>query len=230
MTHSLSIGAGRVGSLFVSALVLLFAVGCASSTDKVLIQKSKESRFFTPTNFNGDTRLPVNLRRVVLLPVYGGSIVPLETAATIEEVFAVELQKELRFEVVRFSRAECQRRFGMPAFSSVGALPNNFLSVLARDFAADAVLFVDITAYRGYRPLVLGVRAKLATLEQTRLVWTFDEIFSADDPKVGNSVRQYYGAADPSGIPLDARHGGLQSPSKFAAYVAAAAFDTLPPR
>ena len=92
------------------------------------------------------------------------------------------------------------------------------------------MLFVDLTAYRAYRPLTLGVRAKLATVDQTRLLWTFDEIFSMDDPGVANSVRKFYHGADASGVPLDPGRGALQSPSKFAAYVAAATFNTLPPR
>ncbi|MEO6994234.1 MAG: hypothetical protein ABI273_11430 [Lacunisphaera sp.] len=192
--------------------------------------KAKGNEFFTPTNFTGDTRLPVNLHRVLLLPVYGGTIVPPETAASIEAIFATELQKQMRFEVVRFTREDCMRDFGSPAFSSVGALPHDFLTTLGRQYAADAVLFIDVTSYQGYRPLVLGIRSKLATVEQTRLLWSFDQIFSADDAAVGNSVRHYYGAADPSGIPVDASHAGLQSPGKFAAYVAAATFNTLPPR
>ena len=174
--------------------------------------------------------MPVEVRRVLLLPVWGGVSVPPETAETLEEVFATELQKQMRFEVVRLSRTECQQRFGAPEFSSTAALPHDFLTVLGREFAAAAVLFVDLTAYQPYRPLILGVRAKLATVEQTRLLWTFDEIFSADDPLVGNSVRHYFGGTDASGIPLDTGHGALQSPSKFAAYVAAATFNTLPPR
>lgn len=210
------------------ALFLALA-GCASSP-VTLSRKARGSEFFTPTNFTGDTRLPVNLHRVLLLPVYGGAIVPPETAASIEEIFATELQKQMRFEVVRFSREDCMRDFGSPAFSSVGALPHDFLTTLAQRYATDAVLFIDVTAYQGYRPLVLGIRSKLATVEQTRLLWSFDQIFSADDAAVGNSVRHYYGAADPSGIPIDASHAGLQSPAKFAAYVAAATFNTLPPR
>ena len=209
--------------------LLVMLTGCESSRE-VFAHKPKEKQTFTPSNFTGDTRLPVNLHRVVLVPVFGGSIVPPETAASIEEVFATELQKQLRFEVVRFSRADCQRRFGTPEFSSVGVLPHDFLATLGREYGAEAVLFVDVTSFKGYRPLVLGVRAKLATVEQTRLIWSFDEIFSADDPAVGNSVKHFYGASDSSGIPLDASHAGLQSPGKFAAYVAAATFHTLPPR
>jgi len=214
---------------FLFSLFLLFAAGCSAPAEGFL-HKPGEKKYFTPTNFSGDTRLPVSLHRVILLPVYGGAIIPRETADSLEEVFVGELQKQMRFEIVRYSRADCLRQFGAPEFSSVGALPHDFLTQLGQEYAAEAVLFVDITAYRGYRPLALGVRAKLATVEQTRLIWSFDEIISADEPLVGASIRHFYGAADPSGIPLDASHAGLQSPGKFAAYVAAATFNTLPPR
>ena len=210
-------------------MLFLLLAGC-ETVHEPFAHKAKAPQFFTPTNFTGDTRLPVNLHRVILLPVYGGSIVPPETSSSIEEIFATELQKQMRFEVVRFSRDDCQRDFGVPELSSVGALPHDFLATLGRQYAAEAVLFIDVTAYRGYRPLVLGIRSKLATVEQTRLLWSFDEIFSADDAAVGNSVRHFYGSADPSGIPVDASRAGLQSPGKFAAYVAAATFNTLPPR
>jgi len=230
MRNLILIAGARAAARVFGVVLLLAVAGCASSGDAFSPKAKKESKYFTPTNFTGDTRLPVNLHRVVLVPVYGGKIVPPETASSLEEIFATELQKQLRFEVVRFSRSDSLRKFGAPEFSSVGALPHDFLAALGREYAADAVLFVDVTSYRGYRPLVLGVRAKLATVEQTRLLWSFDEIFAADDPAVGASVRHYYGVADPSGIPIDARHGGLQSPAKFAGYVAAATFNTLPPR
>jgi hypothetical protein len=210
-------------------LGLLSLAGCESS-QLDHFRKPAEKEYFHPKNFSGDTRLPVNLHRVVLLPIYAGAIVPPEAATTLEEVFATALQKELRFEVVRFSREDCLKRFGSSNFSSVGQLPHDFLAALGRDFGAEAVLFVDITSYRAYRPLVLGVRAKLATIEQTRLLWTFDEIFSADDPGVDNSVRHFYGTTDPTGVPVNSANSALQSPTKFAAYVASATFDTLPPR
>jgi hypothetical protein len=229
MRNIFSIRLQSIGVRLLCGLALSLTAGCESSHE-LLAHKAKDKQTFTPTNYTGDTRLPVNLHRVVLVPVYGGAIIPPETASSLEEVFATELQKQLRFEVVRFSRADCQRRFGAPEFSSGGALPHDFLATLGREYGAEAVLFVDVTSYQGYRPLVLGVRAKLATVEQTRLLWSFDEIFSADDAAVGNSVKHFYGASDPSGIPLDASHAGLQSPGKFAAYVAAATFHTLPPR
>jgi len=208
---------------------LLLAAGCMSTREDVM-DRVLEKQYFMPANFTGEAQLPGIVRRVVLLPVWGGHVMPVETTQALEEVFAAELQKQLRFEVVRFSRAQCLQRFGAPEFSSSGVLPHDFLAILGREFGADAVLFVDLTAYRAYRPLALGVRAKLATVDQTRLVWSFDEIFSADDPAVSNSVRRYFSHAEAAGVPLGAEQGALQSPTKFAVYVAAATFNTLPAR
>lgn len=209
--------------------VWALAPGCAS-TGRDIADAARQTAYFVPANHHGEKRLPATVRRVLLLPVSGGKIVPVETAVTLENVFATELLRQVRFEVVRLSRQDCLQRFGAPEFSSAGALPHDFLPSLARSFAVDAVLFIDVTAYRAYRPLALGVRAKLATVDATRLLWTFDEVFDADDVAVSNSVRRYYETGGAGHGPLDASHGALQSPSRFAAYVAAATFDTLPPR
>ena len=136
----------------------------------------------------------------------------------------------MRFEVVTLSREECQKSFGVPDISSAAALPHDFLRALGRKFAVDAVLFVDVTAYRGYRPLLLGVRAKLASVEDHRLVWTFDEVFSASDPAVANSVRRFFYRNELDRMPFDLTPGALQSPVHFAAYAAEATFETLPSR
>ena len=185
--------------------------------------------FFTPVNHAGDEALPPTLRRVVLLPVYGGALATSETTSALDPVFATELQRQNRFEVIVLDRAECLRRFGAEEFSSSAALPRDFLIRLRRDFAADAVLWIDLTVYRAYRPLALGVRGKLATLKDTRLVWTFDNVFSSDDPSVANAARHHFIDPTHSAVPADLTPAVMQSPSRFATYVAAATFATLPP-
>ena len=190
---------------------------------------SRVGPFFTPANHSGDAALPPTLRRVVLLPVYGGALADGDTAAALDTVFATELQRQNRFEVVVLDRAECRRRFGAEEFSSSAALPRDFLPKLRREFAADAVLWVDLTAYRAYRPLALGVRAKLATLKETRLVWTFDNVFSSDDPSVANAARHHFIDQTHTAVPADLSPAVLQSPTRYATYVAATTFATLPP-
>lgn len=174
--------------------------------------------------------MPAGIRRVLLLPISVGSVAPIETAKTLDSVLVVALQNEQRFETVVLTREECRWAFGREEFSSVEALPHGFLEKLAATYAVDAVLFVDLTAYQAYRPQTIGLRSKLATVRDVRLVWSFDEIISATDPAVANSVRRQYLKNDRGAQPLDLSPAALQSPSRFAAFAAQAMYRTLPPR
>ena len=101
------------------------------------------------------------------------------------------------------------RRFHAEALSAASTLPPELLPMLQREFAADAVLFVDLTAYSAYRPLLLGLRAKLATIDGTRLLWSFDDSFAASNPAVANSARHYFLGGP---LPTDLTPAVLQSP------------------
>jgi len=186
--------------------------------------------FYSPRNHAGDPVMPPHIRRVVLLPVCAGELVPVETAAVLDATLLEALQRQVRFEVVPLPREECRRLFGRAEYSSASALPAGFVAKLAERYAAEAVVFVDLTAYQPYRPLAVGFRAKLATAGDIRLAWTFDEILSANHPAVANSARRFYLKADRGGQPLDLSPTALQSPRRFVAYAADAMFATLPPR
>lgn len=185
---------------------------------------------YQPVNHVGIVSLPMELRRVVLLPVCGGDFIPSEVAAGLDPVFAEALQRQARFEVVPVSRAWCRRYFGVDEFSSAAALPHDFLARLAREHAADGVVFVDVTTYSDLRPLSLGVRIKLALFDGPRVVWTYDEILSTADPAIAAGAKAYVRGHAAPGLPVDLSPSALQSPSRFAAYVASTAFGTLPPR
>lgn len=218
----------------VAVLALALAVflnGCAAvPTLEVRLRKQVAEPAHIPANHLGVASLPPELRRVVLLPVSGGDTMTPETAAGLDPVFAAALQRRMRFEVVPVSRAWCRRYFGADDFSSAAALPHDFLARLGEDHAADAVLFIDVTAYRDHRPLALGVRAKLATVTGPRLVWSYDEILSNASPAVAASAQARARAIGSASLPVDLSPSALQSPSRFAAYVADAVFGTLPPR
>lgn len=209
------------------AVTLGLFAGCMSPSP---LDSARTGPFYQLTNYTGDAQLPANLRRVVLLPVSGGTVAPLESAQALDPVFLAELQKQNRFEVVPLSRAECRSQFHADEFRSTAALPHDFVAIVQRDHDADGVLFVDLTVYHPYRPLSVGVRAKLATLHgDVRLLWTFDNVFSAADAAVANSARQHFLESDRGGVPYDLTPGVLQSPTRFAAYVASEVFRTLPP-
>jgi len=184
---------------------------------------------YTPVNFKGEARLPASLHRVALLPAHGGAVVDAESAAALDPVILTALQRQVRFEVVAISREDCHRMFDVGSFGSTDALPPGLLEKLARVYAVDAVIFTDITVYQPYRPLALGFRAKLATVHDVRLVWSFDEVFSAGQAAMLTSVRDYYEGGDRA-APVDVSPAVLQSPTRFGAVAADLMFHTLPPR
>ena len=213
------------------ALVAVVAVGLLSSCMVPPVNDTaRVGPFFTATNHTGDAQIPANVRRVVLLPIASGTVAPAESVAALDAVFLRELQRKNRFEIVTLTRSDCLQRFQAEEFTSVSALPADMLKRLQREFAADAVLFIDLTVFRAYRPLALGIRSKLATLgEDVHLVWTFDNVYSASDAAVANSARAHFVDSDRGGVPADMTPSVLQSPSRFASYVAADMFGTLPP-
>jgi hypothetical protein len=203
------------------------ASGC--STMPTMGHTSAKAAAFTPTNHTGDAKLPAGLRRVVVLPLAGGTVASPESVSALDPVIISALQLQNRFEVVPLTREECHRYFQTNEISSVSEIPANLMSVLQREYAADAVLFIDLTVYRAYHPLEVGLRAKLATIESAHLVWTFDNVFSADDPSVASSAVQYLKTRDQNGLPSDMIAVDLESPVRFATYASAAMFATLPP-
>jgi hypothetical protein len=205
------------------------AAGCATT------KKWSEPKTPVPPvhrNYVGEKSLPASLKRVLLLPVWGGQAAPAESAAALDAVFATALVHQKRFEVVTITREECRRRFGEDSFSSAAALPAGFLEEISHDFAAQGVVFVDLTAYHPIRPIVLGVRSKLALTEGGRLVWSFDDEYSAEDPAVVQGLKKFYGPAggDRGETPANLPEAALISPSRFGAFAADATFQTLPPR
>ncbi len=169
---------------------LLAAVtGCASLP--TWLEGEQARPLLTPVNFRGDAQLAPDIQRIALLPLHGGEAASAEITAALDPVLLTTLQRQMRFEVVVVSREDCAHLFGAGDFASTAALPHGFLEKLAEKYAVDAVLFTDLTVLHAYRPLTLGLRAKLATVRDVRLIWAFDEVFSAADDKMVNSVRQF---------------------------------------
>ncbi|HEY5228711.1 MAG TPA: hypothetical protein VIJ19_09225 [Opitutaceae bacterium] len=214
-------------SLFAGALAALALSGCSSVMGKSARQ-SKQAPF-VPANHVGEAALPQRLHRLVLMPVAGGSAANAESAAALDPIVISCLQHQNRFEVIQLSRDECRAHFQVEELSSVMPLPANFMDVLRRDYEADGVIFVDVTVYQAYQPLQIGLRAKLAMIDDSHLVWSFDNLFSTEDPAVASSATKYLQNREPVMLPSDLSPVVLESPSQFAGYVVSAMFATLPP-
>lgn len=192
---------------------------------------AKAGPFYTPSNVTRrSAQLPEDLRRVLVLPSSSVSAVPEESLVRLDEAILAELNRTGRFETVTVRREELRELFGSRAFSSTEALPADLFSRLARRYAADGVLFTDITQLNAYPPLSLGLRFKLARLSDREVIWAADNQFSAADPAVSNAARRHALALGADRSPGDLSYTILQNPSRFAGYAAAETFATLPSR
>lgn len=189
--------------------------------------------FYTPVNVNALPRIPAEIRRVVVLPAWGGPDLTPETLATLDNVLQTELSRTAKFEVVPLSRQALAQLAGVRQVSSVEKLPAALLEklfTLHNAYGADAVLFVDITAHSSYTPLTLGLRAKLARTGNSEIIWAADNLFPSAEPAVANAARRHAAKLGTDRGRTDLQHTILQNPERYAGYVAAATFATLPPR
>lgn len=209
--------------------LLAFGLVCGCSHVPKVSVDWRGGPFFTPTNFEGAPLMPGDVRRVAVLPLAGVESLTPESVAALEQALQAALLGEGRFEIVPISPDFVQAVAGKPAVHSGDILPPALFDRIAREQGADAVLFVDITLYRPYSPLALGVRAKLARCDGMRtILWAFDTLFDARDPAVANSARRH--ATGGRDAVVDVGPAALQSPGRFAAYVFSDTFATLPRR
>jgi hypothetical protein len=201
--------------------------GCSSV--RALHSAAKPTPAWVPTNFSGVPHLPSTLRRVVILPVAPAAGIPAHATDAFDVIVVSELQRTARFEVVVADPAAMVRLCDRRSVLSVDALPPGFLSLVAREYDAEAVMFIDISALSPYEPIALGFRAKLVGVDGSML-WAFDTLFSTGDPAIAEAARRHDRKQHPAMGPGDLSLTVLQSPARLADFAAATAFSTLPPR
>lgn len=211
--------------LFVLAGLLL--AGCEALPKR---DGAREGPFFQPAVFFATSKLPADVRRVVVLPIADKGVNPEGSLASLSASIVRTLNLAARFECVHMTPEECTAFTHTRSISSVDTMPHDFFDRLAAEYNVDGVMFIDLTHYSAYPPISIGIRAKLYRIRDRSMLWAVDQTFSAANPLVSNSARRHWLKAEPSGTPSDMSATVLQNPGKFADYVMTAVFDTLPPR
>ena len=182
--------------------------------------------------FLAAARLPVGLKRIVVLPLACDARQTNLVAGrdALEPVLFAELIKAKRFEVVQISREELRRLTGRADWAGVEVLPANMIDSLKTESGCDAALFCELTEYRAYPPLAVGWRLKLVDVRQKKTLWAGDEHFDAGNPAVLAGARYYQRHGQ---VILDDSSGGwlaANSPRRFGEYSIDSMLATLPER
>ena len=130
------------------------------------------------------------MRRVAMLPLSGAQLTP-EALRDITTAFQAELSKKAIFEVVPVTGAELEAICGQRQLSSVEPMPADLLNSLREKLGAEGVLFTDITHLHPYRPVAIGVRAKLVDITSGAISWASDCVYDSGHPLIADNARRF---------------------------------------
>jgi hypothetical protein len=188
---------------------------------------------YKPTNVHRlASFIPPVIRRVAVLPI---STDTEDWQAEVDRVnlqgvVQTELNKAKRFELVAIPSTQLRSWTGRPTWRSDDILPSDFLKRLKETYDCDAALFVHLSAYHPYRPIVIGWNMKLVEAAGRYVLWSIDETFDSNDSSVANAAQYYFLQHTPGEHADPERTAILMSPRQFAEYTLSAVFDTLPTR
>jgi hypothetical protein len=164
--------------------------------------------------------------RVALLPIYTRETLG-SAQQDMDVIFRGELTKALPYELVQVSRPELMGILHREQISSAEAIPPEAFRALREKYGVSAVMFTDVTLYRPYRPIAIGIRAKLVSMDSLEVLWAADRVIDSADQTTAQSAIHF---ADPSTKASSARANQviLQSPRRFAAFAASEIYSTMP--
>ena len=214
-------------SVVITALVLAFFFsGCRKfHQDKIVADATP----YSPTNLYPIERLPTYFNRVAVLPSFhtDGSSPVLNYS---DSILLKELSKIGIFESVSVSSQFCLENFGKERLSSTESLPESFFKVIEDNFAANGVLFLELHSFNSYRPLSIGIRAKLVDIKSGEFMWAIDETIDGGDASVIVSSHAYEKNHHVQSLSAKTSSSILQSPRLFAKFAMSTIFSTLPNR
>ena len=219
---------------------ILLASGCGTGA----LDRGLTGPFYQPSNFNlTDRTLPVDVRRIAVLPLAPSrpEVALAVGRDSLQPVLYDELIKTRLFEVITVTEDQMAQWTGKKRWRQDETLPADFIVKIEEQTACDAVLFCELTSFSAYPPLAIGWKFLLVRPDAS-VIWSFDEIFDAGEPRVSNSVRRFQRESERSRYELlqqaDERSGSLwqarvagtdsvNSPRHFGKYTISAALRTM---
>jgi hypothetical protein len=211
---------------FTEISLLLSGVLCLAVCN---ISEAKDVPGYKPENVHSAMEsLPSDLRRVAVLPLTG-EVDPDAYGRTFISILNEELAKTKKFETIKISPERMKNLTGASSWSTQEDLPADFLATLNDAVHCDAVLFSEMTVFRGYAPLAMGWRLKLVDVKTGKILWATDEIFDASEKSVTRGTKCFNKRAIRGAYGND-KWASLNSPMLFGRYSLAALVALLPER
>jgi hypothetical protein len=210
-----------------SATLLLFMSGCTSPRIERALEDRPKGTGYKVENLFSVGRLPADLRRVAVLPVYADDKDGVERER-FNELMVGELRQMGRFEVAEMDRSFLWDLIGSEQVSLTEPIPTELVEYLrAKGF--DGIFQLEVNEYRPYRSFVVGVNARLFSLDNQTILWAVDELFRSSEKEIINSARRYALAKQSKRYPNSDSYAVLRGPLLFSEFVMHTIIQTLPP-
>ena len=221
----------RAGQIAGVTVLVAALAGCQTQLTNIGLSMAEPA--YRPANvFAYPPHLSSSLQRVAVLPLAATATVgdlP-EGCEALTPVLWEQLVKSKKFEVVNVTPDQLRSHTGRPAWTGTESLPADFLAFLHREYACEAVLLSELTAYHAYAPLAVGWRLKLVDVRTGQILWAADELFDAARPGVARAACHFEKHQPSTTAGSESGWLVLNSPRQFGGYSAAALLDTLPER
>jgi hypothetical protein len=174
--------------------------------------------------------LPRGFDRVALLPIIvNPDFGTAESLSNVKSAIVEELEKAKRFEIIQISPDALREIAGAPQLNTLEPWPDSLRQNL-RQKQIDGVMVIEITQLKGYEPISIGIKGRLASVEDGQTYWACDELFDAAATQVYSGAKQFEGGSLMQTVRGKLKtEGTVQlSPSKLAKYAAYTLFKTLP--
>ncbi|HYG21644.1 MAG TPA: hypothetical protein VEH04_02595 [Verrucomicrobiae bacterium] len=175
--------------------------------------------------------LPETIRRVAVLPIASSSSDPslLDGREKLGSTVLSELAKTGKFEPVLLEPNVCRARTGQAAWTAEEWLPHHFFTAVQEATGCDAVLFAQLTVFKGHAPLAVGWRMKLVDVRTQTVLWACDEVFDGGKEAVLEGAHRYQ-QEHLHHVATDGRWAMRNSPQLFGQFTVAQLLETLPQR
>lgn len=201
--------------------VIVGTAGCSSAGRFYLLpEPGYRGTFYLSPEFRA-----TSIRRVMVMP-FKNETGYRNIEGDVADIFILELQKMLKFEVVPSNR-EAEKLLGRTDLITNGVFNRADMARIGDRFKVDALIFGSILQYRPYEPLALGLKVQMVSTDTGAVVWAVEQIFDSSEHSVYRAAKAYYSGLNKRSLAQYGRRTVLVSMEQYTKFVCSQIVKTL---
>lgn len=132
-----------------------------------------------------------NIKKVLIAP-FSYESGPERIEEKVARDFAVELGKTGVFQVIKPSFVSDELVAAKRNLWERGSIDVNTLLKVKKEFGVDGIVFGEVTHYKPFMPLTLGLRIVIISALSGGTVWSVEGVYDSDHKDVVQAAKNYY--------------------------------------